>query len=128
MTYRRARFPLIALVLATSALTAGCTATIGEPTGTPGSTGGPKGPLANIPEVFVQGGEVQLAEHSNDGAVYTILKSFYISGRVEQTADASGTSIISFRQKKSMGPFNCHSGYCPWLLAGSLSSCTRVRQ
>lgn len=49
MTYRRARFPLIALVLATSALTAGCTATIGEPTGTPGSTGGPGQTPGQIP-------------------------------------------------------------------------------
>ncbi|HEX2837739.1 MAG TPA: hypothetical protein VHN77_06385 [Phycisphaerales bacterium] len=58
--------------------------------------------VRTLPELLVSDGEVQLGEHSKDGG-YTLLKSFLVSGEVEQTAERDGSANIAFRQKGEAG-------------------------
>lgn len=59
--------------------------------------------LASIPTLFVWDGQVEVGEHTTRAEVavherYSVLKQLRISGRVQQSADDSGASVIQFRQ------------------------------
>lgn len=71
--------------------------------------------MKSLPELFVRDGEVQLAEHSNDGTKFNLLKSFRVSGEVEQAADRDGSAIISFRQVDEGG-----AGADGWVVRGRI--------
>jgi hypothetical protein len=72
--------------------------------GTQAAQGDPASRFPVIPELFVNDGVVELGEHASATdaapASYTVLRELGLSGRVEQSADDSGASIINFRQSE----------------------------
>lgn len=60
----------------------------------------------NIPTIAVSNGILEIGEHFPETAdqKYTILKQLFISGTVDQSADDTGASVISFRQADPSAP------------------------
>lgn len=60
----------------------------------------------HIPTIAVSNGILEVGEHFPETAdqKYTILKQLFISGTVDQSADDTGASVISFRQADPSAP------------------------